>query len=183
MASLIEKTPCEGLLPVTAQGSALSELRPGPITSVAPFNGQERAVSSTLKGLGLSFPGPGKTASKGGASAVWTGRGQAFLIGTEPPEGLAEIAALTDQSDGWAAMRLEGEKAEAVLARLAPLDLRMAEFGKGAVARAALGHIPMILIRSGASSFDIYVFRSMAASAVHELHVVMKAVAARGKGI
>lgn len=180
MASLIEKTPCEGLLPVSAEGTGLSELLPGRITSVAPFKGKERAVSTALKTLGLSFPGPGKTVAKGGASAVWTGRGQAVLLGAGPPEGLSEIAAVTDQSDGWAAMRLEGAQAEAVLARLVPLDLRTGAFKKGAAARSALGHIPMIVIRSGAAAFDILVFRSMAASAVHELHVAMKAVAARG---
>ena len=65
MASLIERTPCEGLLPLKTQGCELTEVALGQVTSVAPFNGQDRAVSSALKSLGLSFPKPGKSSSKG----------------------------------------------------------------------------------------------------------------------
>jgi sarcosine oxidase subunit gamma len=37
----------------------------------------------------------------------------------------------------------------------------------------------MVLHRAGPEAFDIMVFRSMAASAVHELQQAMKALAAR----
>ena len=53
--------------------------------------------------------------TKGAAACVWTGRGQAFLIGAEPPDGLAGIAALTDQSDAWVVLRLAGPALEDVL--------------------------------------------------------------------
>ncbi|WP_347310652.1 sarcosine oxidase subunit gamma [Defluviimonas sp. SAOS-178_SWC] len=178
MPSLIEKTACEGLLPVAAGGVALSELRPARITSVAPLAGKERAVGTALKVLGLGWPSPGKSVTKGAATCLWTGRGQAFLIGTDP-EGLSGIAALTDQSDGWARMRLAGPGAEAVLARLVPLDLRAEAFPVGAAARSGLNHMMMVLARVDADRFDILVFRSMAASAVHELHQSMAACAAR----
>ena len=101
MPSLIETTACEGLLPVSAGGVTLSEAAPAPITSVAPFRGKERAVATALKKLGLGWPGPGQSLRSGGAACLWTGRDQAFLIGSAP-EGLEGIAALTDQSDGWA---------------------------------------------------------------------------------
>ena len=97
-----------------------------------------------------------------------------------PPEALQGIAALTDQSDGWAALCLDGPQAEAVLARLVPLDLRSAVFARGAVLRCQLGHLPAILRRTGSTAFQILVFRSMAATAVHELHQAMRSVAARG---
>ncbi|MCW3784156.1 sarcosine oxidase subunit gamma [Defluviimonas salinarum] len=178
MPSLIEKSACDGLLPVSAGGVTLSEPAPERITSVAPFAGKEAAAGKALKALGLGWPGPGTSIGGEGRLCLWTGRGQAFLIGAEP-EGLAGIAALTDQSDAWARMRLEGGGAKAVLARLVPLDLGAGAFPVGRAARSGLGHMAMILHRSGAQSFEIMVFRSMAASAVHELHQAMTALAAR----
>lgn len=180
MASLIERAPCEGLLPLEIPECQLTGVALGQVTSIAPFNGKDRAVAVALKPLGLSLPKPGKSSAKGGATCLWTGQGQAFLIGAAPPETLQGLAALTDQSDGWAAMRLDGLQGEAVLARLVPLDLRMAAFARGAVLRSQLGHMPMILRRTGAQGFQIMVFRSMAATAVHELHQAMRSVAARG---
>ena len=181
MASLIEKSAAEGLLPLAAGAAELAEVTAGPITSIAPFRGKDRAVSAALKDLGLSFPGPGKTVTKAGVACVWTGRGQAFLIGAEPPAALAGLAALTDQSDAWVVMRLSGAAAEAVLARLVPIDLRAATgFKTGTAARTLLGHMPLVIRRVGAAEFELMTFRSMAAHAVHELGVAMAAVAARG---
>ena len=128
MANLIERSPCEGILPRQAGGVTLSELALGPITSVAPFAGKDRAVSAALKPLGLSFPGPGVAVAKGPVSCIWTGQRQAFLIGAAAPAELTGLAALSDQSDGWACLRLEGAGAEAVLARLVPVDLRESAF-------------------------------------------------------
>lgn len=181
MASLIETAPAAGLLPVVAGAATLTEVAGGPITSIAPFRGKDRAVSAALKPLGLSFPGPGKAVTKGDAACVWTGRGQAFLIGAEAPDALAGIAALTDQSDAWVVLRLSGAAAEAVLARLVPLDLRAATgFKAGSAARTLLGHMPLAIRRVAAAEFELMTFRSMAAHAVHELTVAMEAVAARG---
>lgn len=178
MPRLIEVSACDGLLPVTLPDAGLTELPFAPVTSVAPFAGQEKAVATALMKLGLGWPGPGQSIRAGGVSCLWSGRGQAFLIGAVP-EGLAGLAALTDQSDGWARMQLEGPAAESVLARLVPLDLRIAAFPEGAVARCGLGHMPMVLLRDGPQRFQIMVFRSMVGSAVHDLAVAMKAVAAR----
>lgn len=178
MPSLIETTACEGLLPLSAGGATLTELAPAPVTSVAPFRDKERAVAAALKKLGLGWPEPGRSFRAGDAACLWTGMDQAFLVGADPG-GLARIAALTDQSDGWARMRLEGPAAGAVLARLVPLDLRPAAFPEGAVARSGLNHMMMVLVREGPDSFGIMVFRSMAGSAVHEIGVAMRAVAAR----
>ena len=178
MPRLIETSACEGLLPVILPEVGLSELPFAPVTSVAPFAGKEKAVGTALTKLGLGWPGPGQSVRAGEAACLWTGRGQAFLIGAAP-EGLAGLAALTDQSDGWARMRLQGPGAEAVLARLVPLDLRVAAFPEGAVARSGLNHMMMVLMREGPQAFQIMVFRSMAGSAVHELAVAMKALCAR----
>ena len=177
MASLIPLTPCAGLLPAEIGGVRLEEVVPEAITSVAPLKGQEKAVSAALKeALGAGLPGPNRTVGKEGARVIWAGRGQAFLLG---PPVAPEGAAVTDQSDAWAVIRIEGKAAEAVLARLTPLDLRASAFKRGHTARTLLNHMTCSLTRLGAQSFEIMVFRSMARTAVHELTEAMDAVAAR----
>jgi heterotetrameric sarcosine oxidase gamma subunit len=176
--SLIEKSACDGLLPRVSGGTTLSELPFMRMTSVAVLAGKSRALGAALKDIGLDWPGAGQSRTSGPAMILWTGRDQAFLIGPDPAP-LAGLAALTDQSDAWARMRLKGPGAEAVLARLVPLDLRLAVFAEGQVARSGLNHMMAIVRRAGADSFDIMVFRSMAQSAVDELHQAMEAVAAR----
>ena len=114
---------------------------------------------------------------KAQARAVWSGRGQAFVLGPvlEPIAG----AALTDQTDGWACVALEGPAARDVLMRLVPLDVRAGMFKTGHAARTELGHMHCILMCTGANRFGIMVFRSMAETLVHHLKDAMETVAAR----
>ncbi len=178
MADLIAKTPLAGCAPVTIGAATLSEIDLGRITSLAPFEGRDKSLARALKALGLGFPPPNRVILDGSARLVWTGRAQAFLIGPDATA-LAPHAALTDQSDGWAGLGVEGQAAEAVLARLLPLDLRVASFAVGHAARAPLNHMSSVLMRVAPLSFEILVFRSMARTAWHEVEQAMTMVAAR----
>lgn len=180
MADLVAKSPCEGLLPVTAGDVTLSEVAAGWITALAPFRGQEAALSTALKAAhGMGFPEAGRAVGKAGSRCVWTGRGQAFLIGPAPDAALAAHAAVTDQSDAWAVVALEGVGAEAVLARLVPVDLRASVFKRGHTVRTLCGHMTVSITRVGAEAFQIMAFRSMARTLAHELGHAMELVAAR----
>ena len=180
MASLIAKSPLSGMLPLDTIGAGLTEVDPGPIFSLQPLVGKVAALSKALKKAhGVGFPEPGVSLQGKGGRIVWSGREQAFLFAQADP-GLADHAAVTDQSDGWACMALQGPLAPAVLARLCPLDLRLAEFPPGRVARSQLGHVMMVIERTGPDGFTIMVMRSFAATAVHDLSTAMTAVAARG---
>ena len=176
MPDLIAK-PALDHAPVTKAGVTLAVLDPGPITSIALRPGGEKALAKSLKSLGLAFPAPGNWGAKGQARIVWTGRDQAFLMGVAPP--MIEGAAVTDQSDGWAGFSLTGPGAEAALARLVALDLRAAAFPVGRAARVGLNHMSMVLLRSGDQGFELFVFRSMARSAWHELAEVLDRLEAR----
>lgn len=178
MVRLIAKTPCEELLPVEVRGARLAERDLGPVTAIMPLGRQDRAVAAALKALGLGWPAPNRAVTSAAAAVLWSGMGQAFLAGAAP-EGLDGVAALSDQSDAWAAMELSGPSTEAVLARLVAIDVRAAVFAPGHVARTGLNHMMSLLWRTGAEAVTILVFRSMAATAVHELHTAMKAVEAR----
>lgn len=182
MADLMASEAGAGL-PLKHGGCRLSLLADERRTLIAPFPGQAAAVSAALAALGLSFPAPGQVITAPGARIVWAGREQAMMSGAAPPVALDSHAALSDQGDGWAGFMLAGTGgvwgAEAVLARLVPIDLRAGVFPPGRSARSFLGHLPMLLVRDTADAFEIFTYRSMAQSAVHELEEAMRAVAAR----
>ena len=174
MARLIALSPFDGLLPLTIGPWTVSEAPIDAMWSVAPLAGQEEAVSLALP---TGFPPPNRVLADGGARAIWTGPGQALVTGDLPD--LAGIAAVTDQSDAWAAAWIEGPGVEEVMARLVPLDLSPEVFGAGHTARTLVGHMTASVTRVGPEAFEIMVMRSMAATLHHELSRAMTGVAAR----
>ena len=165
MGNLIATSAASGLCPVAIGSLRLTERTPA-LTSVSPFKGKKTAVR---KALG-NWPAPNE--AKG--NVLWAGRNLAFVVGECAD--LAGLAATTDQTDAWTALTLEGDDLEAVMARLTPLDMRT--LGAGATARGLLGHMSALYHRTQ-TGMDIYVFRSMAHTAVHEITHAMTSVAAR----
>lgn len=179
MAKLIAKNALAGLVPLTIGTVQLSEVLTGPVTSVAPFKGKDRAVSAALKAAhDVGFPGVNMAVAKGDVRLIWAGKGRALMLGAMP-QGLDGLAAITDQTGANALLRIEGAMAEAVLARLVPMDLRRATFKTGHTARTMLGHMTASVTRVGADAFEIMVMRSMATTLVHDLEQAAKGVAAR----
>ena len=179
MASLIAKSAFAGLgLPVTHGNVTLSEGQADPIWSIAPYPGQAKAIAKAMKPL--KFPAPGRFESAGSGHLVWAGRDTAFVIGSAPPDGLDTLAAVTDQSDGWACLSLSGAGAEDVLARLIVIDPRLSAFPVGASAKLLLNHMQALVWRVETHRFDMLVFRSMARTAVHELTEAMHSLNERG---
>ncbi len=177
MPELIAKTALDGRAPLTASGTTLGEVDPGPITSVALMPGGAKSAAKGLKTLGLTFPEPNCFSAKNNAILAWTGRDQAFLIGADAPA--IDGAALTDQSGAWVTLTLTGPLAEAALSRYVALDLRPKSFPQGAAIRAGLYHMSAILMRTRDDQITIMVFRSMARTAWHEIEVALRTVAAR----
>lgn len=177
MADLIPTPPLTHA-PLAAGGAVLAVLDHGPLAQIARFHSLDDRIEGLLAPLGLSFPDPGRVSAAGDLRLVWTGRDQAMLVGAAAPPGLAGVAAVTDQSDGWVALSLTGPGAEAALARLVALDLRAGAFPPGHAARSALNHMPLILWRE-ADGFRLMTFRSMARSAWDEIAHVLHGLAAR----
>jgi heterotetrameric sarcosine oxidase gamma subunit len=173
---LIAKSALEGRS-LSVGTVTLAEIDVGPITSIAVFPGGAKAVAKGLKALGLAIPEANTFAEKKEARIVWTGRDQAFLMGVVPVA--LDGAAVTDQSDGWAVLSVGGAGAADVLARLVPMDLRLAAFPVGRAARTQLNHMNVVILRTGDHAVEIMVFRSMARTAWHELETAMHMVSAR----
>jgi len=172
VAELRDLAPQAGLtLPVEAGACRLSALPAGPIVAIAPYPGRRGDVAARMGG----FPDPGQVLDLPAGRLVWAGRESAFLFGTAPD--LAGVAAQTEQSDGWCGLRLEGADAAEVLARLVAVDL--APLAVPSAARAQLNHMPLLLVRGGDSLWDLWSYRSMAGTMVHELGAAMAGLAAR----
>ena len=185
--TLSPRDPLAGLhLPLTHGGAMLGAGAAGALVSIASFRDRKAAVAAILNDhLGATLPEPGQVAEGASGRVIWMGLGQSFA---ELPEtaaadlmaALAPHAAVTDQSDGWAALALTGPHARAVLARLIPLDLDPAAFPPGRVARTQLRHMMCALLATE-GGFRILVLRSFARTAVHDLGTAMAAVAARAE--
>lgn len=176
MVDLIATMPVEGL-PLTIGAVEISLLDTGPMTSIAPFKGQQAKVEKTLYS---ALPKIGRSTSKAGVELAWFERGTWMMIGAPAPDAVHKGAAVTDQSDAWCALLIKGAGVEDVLARLVPVDLRQASVKRGHCLRSQLNHMGVHITRTGPEAFRIMGFRSMAHTLVHELQGAMKAVAARG---
>lgn len=180
MVELIARSPCDGLLPVTIGALTLSELRTGPLTSIAAFKGQDADLSKALiSAHGMVAPEANRATGKDGARAIWFGQRMILLMGPTPDVALGQHAALTDQSDAWACVQLMGSGAREVLARLTPLDLRDGIFRTGHTARTELRHMMASLTRLEDDTWLILVFRGFAETLVHDLQTAMQSVTAQ----
>lgn len=184
MGELKAITACEGLLPLTMGAAKLEEVDAGRMTSLSPFgdpSAQSAALSAALKRAhGMALPKPNRATGKEGARCIWFGRGEVLLMGPAPDKSLNKAAAVVDLSDGWACVELSGAAAVGVLARLVPVDLRDGVFKRGHSVRTQVLHMSASITRIGVDRFQILVFRSMAATLVHDLKQAMAAVASRG---
>ena len=163
----LHETPADLSAPLPPGGPDLS-LRALPaarIVALAPWPGTTLALREHLG----AFPAPGEVEAMGDGRLVWAGRDLAFAFDTDLPPGLDALCAITDQSDGWTGLELAGAKAEDLLGRRMPLDLRRLP-APGCV-RSLLGHIPVLVIRTEQARFELWGWRSMRRSLVHELNL------------
>ncbi|MEM6587085.1 MAG: sarcosine oxidase subunit gamma [Pseudomonadota bacterium] len=180
MVELSAQSPLGGMTALEVGNTRLSEVDLGVLTCLAPTKGQDAALSKALKAAhGMALPSVGRANGKEGARAIWFGHRLALLAGPAPDAGLAQFAALSDQTDAWVCVRLDGADAASVLARLTPLDMRFDAFKRGHTARTELQHMAVSLTRLSETGFLILAFRSMADTFRHDLEQAMRGVAAR----
>ena len=181
MVDLTAKSACAGLLPLSIGDATLEEVDAGPLTSLSPLDDADALPGALQDAHGLGWPGVGRSTAKEGARLLWFGRAEVMLMGVAPDKALGAHAAVVDQTDAWAAVRLSGSVAVDVLARLVPIDLRDAQFANDDCIRTQLFHLNVSITKLDRDAFMILVFRSMATTLVHDLKAAMQAVAARGR--
>ncbi|TAJ34552.1 sarcosine oxidase subunit gamma family protein, partial [Bosea sp. (in: a-proteobacteria)] len=124
--------------------------------------------------LGLALPTAPRIVSSAGHDVIWSGPDQWLLRARsrgEMPSLIAELAryaAVSDQSDARAALRLSGPHLRDALAKGAMIDLHPAAFAVGDAAATSVAHLGVQLWRlpdaAEGSAFEIMVARSLAGS-------------------
>ena len=159
------------------------------ITRIIARKGQVATLTSRVRErFGVELPqGPRRVETNGLAFVgvgvdTWLAVAEAGFASASLREAFGELAATSDQSGGYAVLRLTGPRVRDALAKFVPLDLHARVFDPGAAASTVASHIPVTLWRlAGGSddlpSFEIAVPRSYADSF---WHVVMESGAEFG---
>lgn len=149
------------------------------MATVMAYKGRrEELLSRLMLAYGLSLPDGPRRVVAGAAALMGLGprtflfqREGGSLIEVELTKALGDAAAVTDQSDGYAVLRLGGPRVRDVLEKCVAIDLHPRVFTPGAVASTKCAHIGIILWRledeAGRSVFEMAVFRSYARSLWH----------------
>lgn len=168
-------------------GIVLEELPDLAIVSIAtPLDGEQALTDAVNDGFGTTMP------KVGGSSLSHDGRtrflgmapDQIFAVFTHDrpdarevvDETLAGTAYITDQTDVWVALHIEGPGARAALERICPIDLHPDAFAEGAAARTVMEHLGTIVVRDGMDSFLLLSARSSADSFLHAVETSIRNV-------
>ena len=138
----------------------------------APAEGMEKLDSACRKHLGAGLAEQGRFVI-GGSGEVpvriyWAGERQWFVTGRfgDLPASVTKAGFATDQSDGWIAIRIAGEKTRAVIEKVCGLDLHASVFPTGSAARAPIEGMGALIAceDAEAGTYVVYFQRTTARS-------------------
>lgn len=141
-------------------GMVLSVIHPLSIVAVIARQGKAKALADSLAGLKK-------------LDLLWAGPDQYYVQTQSLPDGalyadlknrLAGVASVSDQSHGRVAIRINGLKARALLAKGTPVDLHPDEFPVGKSVLTQMAHVSVHLTRTGTDEFTLSVFRGFSES-------------------
>lgn len=136
-----------------------------PVESLASLS-RALGVKPPEQPMGSAYAKDGDFTGKGGRAALWLGPDEWLVIdtaGNDPMVDCARAKALhsaVDISHRHVAINVSGAGAADVLNAGCPRDLSLAAFPVGAAARAVLGKIEIVLLRTGEDAFRVECWRS-----------------------
>ncbi|WP_417513455.1 sarcosine oxidase subunit gamma [Minwuia sp.] len=158
---LMATTPLGGYS-TTIGGISITEPTGLSLVAIAPSQGEEAALAQCLgDGFGLDWPETGQSTVDGDTRLLGMARDQAFMLfDHDGPDAVAAVRAklgqagwLTDQSDGWAILRIAGARSRDALERICLLDLHPEVFTVGSATRTVMEHLSVIIVREEADTF------------------------------
>jgi len=128
---------------------------------------------------GVALPDGPRRVAAGDVAFVATGPGAWLAVDESGRAGwaaqlageLSGLASVSDQSDAYVAVRLEGPAVRDLLAKGVFLDLDPHAFPIGAAAGSSLAHMGVILWRRDELAFELLAFRSFARSLWHWVEI------------
>ena len=164
---------------VTDAGVIVRERADYGLAMVIARHGQEAALATHLAGAGIKLPGSPTRQAQGSHAYLGVGPGRWLATcdgaadnawAVRLAHDLAGLAAVTDQSDGYAVMQVSGDKARAALAKGVTIDLHPRAFRPGDIAVTQIAHIGAIFWQvDDRPTYEIAIFRSLAGSFWHWL--------------
>lgn len=149
----------------------LSERDDLALISVACPLGEDAAFAAALKaGYGLRRPSPREAELSSEVAALQLAPDQIMLV---LPEGQVDLAVfdavgyVTQQTDAWVILDLEGPLALPALERLCPLDLHRDAFGPGSYGRTMMEHMSAVIWQVKAGQYRLMSASSSARSFLH----------------
>ncbi|MGH8137754.1 MAG: sarcosine oxidase subunit gamma [Steroidobacteraceae bacterium] len=159
------------------RGVIAAERRGLAIASVIARTGRIADLEQSVRrGFGIELPRGPRHAGVGEVAFVGLGVGSWLAVSGGDAgfaaalhQAVADCAAISDQSGGYALLRLTGPKIRNTLAKLLPIDLHPRVFHVAAAASTLTSHMPVRLWRledapGGSAVFEMAVARSFAAS-------------------
>lgn len=87
---------------------------------------------------------------------------------------IGEAGYITDQSDNWALLMIEGSSTRAALERLCMLDL--GSCAENFCGRTVMEHLPVVIVREGSDRFLLMTLSSYADSFLHTFKTALESV-------
>jgi heterotetrameric sarcosine oxidase gamma subunit len=150
----------------------ISERKPGLATVMARAGGSAALAAS----LDTELPAGPRRSEAHGVAMIGTGPGVWLAVkedaepdwATRLAERLGDAASVSDQSSGYAVLRMQGTAARELLSRGAFIDFEASHFTAGSAAVTVIAHIGVILWQlDDAPTYEVALFRSYAASFWH----------------
>jgi len=165
----------------------ISEITNLQIASLAAAKGKSAALAEIIHPrFRANLPQTPRRAPTWPYSFIWAGP-ERWLVTSIAPEDLeqtlrtevADLAAVTDQTDSRSLLRISGPKARATLAKLLPIDLHPRAFTPNQTALTAAIHINLQIWQlDDTPTYELCVFRSYADHFHHALHAAAAEFAA-----
>ncbi len=157
------------------------------IVAVATPKEREAALNAAcLSAYGAELPKTGKFTASTAADTLLLGmaQDQMFMLFDEPDGdpaahirvALDDTGYITDQSDSWAILRIQGPDVRSALERICPLNLHPANFVPNSVARTVMEHLAVIILSEAEDSFVLLSPRSTADSFLNVVETSAKNV-------
>lgn len=163
----------------TMGATQIREITPVTIVSIAtPLGGHQKLTTLLEKTIGLPLPSIGEIHRFEQSLAVLGLQSdQCFMVSfAEQPDpantlksSLGDAGYLSDQSDSWVILEIDGPLSRSALERICPIDLAKGVFTENTVARTSMEHLSVIIEHPGPLCFRLYSPRSSAHSFLHAI--------------
>lgn len=163
--------------PQRAKGVIFAERRPLTIINLQGTAEDAAFRDAVQKQIGMELPGSTDTVASSGTHTIfWLGPDRWWLVLSSPEADSTleddlktalneQVAAVTDVSHGWTAVRIGGEAARDLLAKLCSLDLHPRGFKPGSCVQTELRGFYVVLHAVDESPrFDLFLPRSYVVS-------------------